>query len=212
MLLPARVGKLSAAETARRLERAYMVMPELKELAPRRWLGVGRTGQDGGTGPRADCSGTKFVILDEHLPGPRAGSGQRYAEALRRLRAHDPDIAILITESNPKLLEAFAIPRSPSSRRVFLQRANAIPCFHRPLSRQASPETPHEPDPAPRKPPRVSSSTIAGSPRNREVDPDDRACRWPAIRSDCCGQCRGFFRPRRGCGARRAEKPAHGAA
>ena len=33
---------------------------------------------------------------------------QRYAEALRRLRAQDPDITLLVTESNPKLLEAFA--------------------------------------------------------------------------------------------------------
>ena len=35
VLLPARVAKLSKAETARRLEQAYWVMPELKELADR---------------------------------------------------------------------------------------------------------------------------------------------------------------------------------
>ena len=33
---------------------------------------------------------------------------QRYAEALRRLRSQDKDITLLITESNPKLLETFA--------------------------------------------------------------------------------------------------------
>ncbi|MCU0818705.1 MAG: ATP-binding cassette domain-containing protein [Beijerinckiaceae bacterium] len=108
VLLPARVGKLSAAETARRLERAYMVMPELKELAPRPAGSV-----SGGQGKmvalgRALMLGTKFVILDEPFQGLAPVLAQRYAEALRRLRAHDPDIAILITESNPKLLEAFA--------------------------------------------------------------------------------------------------------
>ena len=31
-----------------------------------------------------------------------------YAEALRRLRSQDKDLTLLITESNPKLLETFA--------------------------------------------------------------------------------------------------------
>jgi branched-chain amino acid transport system ATP-binding protein len=35
---------------------------------------------------------------------PRAGPRRRYAEALKRLRAALPDVAILITESNPELL------------------------------------------------------------------------------------------------------------
>lgn len=108
VLLPARVGKLSAAETARRLERAYTVMPELKELAPRPAGSV-----SGGQGKmvalgRALMLGTRFVILDEPFQGLAPVLAQRYAEALRRLRASDPDIAILITESNPKLLDAFA--------------------------------------------------------------------------------------------------------
>lgn len=108
VLLPARVGKLSAAETARRLERAYMVMPELKDLAPRPAGSV-----SGGQGKmvalgRALMLGTKLVILDEPFQGLAPVLAQRYAEALRRLRAQDPDISILITESNPKLLEAFA--------------------------------------------------------------------------------------------------------
>jgi branched-chain amino acid transport system ATP-binding protein len=52
--------------------------------------------------------GTSLVILDEPFQGLAPVLAQRYAEALRRLRAQDPSITLLVTESNPKLLEAFA--------------------------------------------------------------------------------------------------------
>ena len=108
VLLPARVAHLSAEETARRLERCYAVMPELKELAPRPAGSV-----SGGQGKmvalgRALMLGTKLVILDEPFQGLAPVLAQRYAEALKRLRAQDRDITLLITESNPKLLAAFA--------------------------------------------------------------------------------------------------------
>ena len=57
---------------------------------------------------RALMLGTSLVILDEPFQGLAPVLAQRYAEALRRLRAQDPDITLLVTESNPKLLEAFA--------------------------------------------------------------------------------------------------------
>jgi branched-chain amino acid transport system ATP-binding protein len=108
LLLPARVGKLSAEETRRRLERAYWVMPELKELAARPAGSV-----SGGQGKmvalgRALMLGTRLVLLDEPFQGLAPVLAQRYAAALQRLRAEDKDIALLITESNPKLLQAFA--------------------------------------------------------------------------------------------------------
>ncbi len=108
LLLPARVARLSAAESRRRLERAYWVMPELKELAPRPAGSV-----SGGQGKmialgRALMLGTRLVILDEPFQGLAPVLAQRYAEALRRLRSEDRDIALLITESNPKLLQTFA--------------------------------------------------------------------------------------------------------
>jgi branched-chain amino acid transport system ATP-binding protein len=108
ILLPARVAKLTQAETKRRLDRAYSVLPELKEMAPR------PAGQvSGGQGKmvalgRALMLGTRLVILDEPFQGLAPVLAQRYAEALRRLRAQDRDIVLLITESNPKLLETFA--------------------------------------------------------------------------------------------------------
>ena len=108
ILLPARVAKLDPAETKRRLERAYSVLPELVTLKDRPAGSV-----SGGQGKmvalgRALMLGTKLVILDEPFQGLAPVLAQRYSEALRRLRAQDPDITLLITESNPKLLETFA--------------------------------------------------------------------------------------------------------
>jgi branched-chain amino acid transport system ATP-binding protein len=57
---------------------------------------------------RALMLGTRLVILDEPFQGLAPVLAQRYAEALRRLRSQDKDITLLITESNPKLLETFA--------------------------------------------------------------------------------------------------------
>ncbi|MCA1530137.1 ABC transporter ATP-binding protein [Bradyrhizobium yuanmingense] len=108
ILLPGRVAKLGAEEARRRLERTYSVLPELKELADRPAGSV-----SGGQGKmvalgRALMLGTRLVILDEPFQGLAPVLAQRYAEALRRLRSQDRDITLLITESNPKLLETFA--------------------------------------------------------------------------------------------------------
>lgn len=108
VLLPARVVGLSKQETAARLERVYVVAPELKQLAARPAGAV-----SGGQGKmvalgRALMLGSRLVILDEPFQGLAPALALRYAEALQRLRAQDRDLTLLITESNPKLLEAFA--------------------------------------------------------------------------------------------------------
>jgi branched-chain amino acid transport system ATP-binding protein len=108
ILLPARVAKLDAPETRRRLDRALTVLPELGELRDRPAGSV-----SGGQGKmvalgRALILGTKLVILDEPFQGLAPVLAQRYAEALKRLRAQDKAITLLVTESNPKLLAPFA--------------------------------------------------------------------------------------------------------
>jgi branched-chain amino acid transport system ATP-binding protein len=108
ILLPGRVAKLGPEENRRRLDRVYSVLPELKELAARPAGSV-----SGGQGKmvalgRALILGTRLLILDEPFQGLAPALAQRYADALRRLRSQDRDITLLITESNPKLLETFA--------------------------------------------------------------------------------------------------------
>jgi branched-chain amino acid transport system ATP-binding protein len=108
ILLPGRVARLDPRESRRRLDRTYSVLPELKELASRPAGSV-----SGGQGKmvalgRALMLGTRLVILDEPFQGLAPVLAQRYAEALQRLRSQDKETTLLITESNPKLLDTFA--------------------------------------------------------------------------------------------------------
>ena len=106
MVLPAEVLRLPAAETRRRLDAVFGLLPELADLAPRRAAGL-----SGGQGKmvalgRALMVGTRAVLLDEPFQGLAPALAQRYAEALARLHHALPDVAILITESNPELLRS----------------------------------------------------------------------------------------------------------
>ena len=104
MALPAEVLGLPGAEINRRLDAVYTLLPELRDFAPRRAAGL-----SGGQGKmvalgRALMVGTRAVLLDEPFQGLAPALALRYAEALGRLRTALPDVAILITESNPDLL------------------------------------------------------------------------------------------------------------
>lgn len=104
MLLPAEVLGLPRTEIARRLAAVYALLPELREFAPRKAAGL-----SGGQGKmvalgRALMVGTRAVLLDEPFQGLAPALALRYSEALGRLRAALPDMAILITESSPALL------------------------------------------------------------------------------------------------------------
>ncbi|RVU14747.1 ABC transporter ATP-binding protein [Methylobacterium oryzihabitans] len=106
LLLPAQVLGLKSQETARRLEAVYTLLPELRDFGPRKAAGL-----SGGQGKmvalgRALMVGTRAVLLDEPFQGLAPALALRYAEALARLRAALPDVAILITESSPDLLRA----------------------------------------------------------------------------------------------------------
>ncbi|MFH6782644.1 MULTISPECIES: ABC transporter ATP-binding protein [Methylobacterium] len=106
LLLPAQVLSLPKAEVSRRLDAVYTLLPELKDFAPRKAAGL-----SGGQGKmvalgRALMVGTRAVLLDEPFQGLAPALALRYAEALARLRAALPDVAILITESSPDLLRA----------------------------------------------------------------------------------------------------------
>ena len=106
--LPAEVMKLGAPEIARRLDGIYAVLPELADLRHRPAAGL-----SGGQGKmaalaRALMIGNRVILLDEPFQGLAPVLANRYAAALRTLRDSHPEIALLITESNPSLLRNFA--------------------------------------------------------------------------------------------------------
>lgn len=104
MRLPAEVLRLPEAEIRRRREAIVALLPELAELAPRRAAGLsGGQGKMAALG-RALMVGRRAVLLDEPFQGLAPALALRYAEALRRLHLAFPEVALLITESNPQLL------------------------------------------------------------------------------------------------------------
>lgn len=108
ILLPAQAARLGAAETQARLERAYSILPELRDLGQRPGGQV-----SGGQGKmvalaRALMLGTRLLLLDEPFQGLAPALAHRYSEALRALRDADRSVTLVITESNPALLSGFA--------------------------------------------------------------------------------------------------------
>jgi branched-chain amino acid transport system ATP-binding protein len=116
ILLPAQVLGLAPDEIKARRARVHDVLPELRDLGDRRAAGL-----SGGQGKmvalgRALMVGTRLLLLDEPFQGLAPALARHYAEALGRLKAAEPNLAILITESNPALLKplvdtAFRIER-----------------------------------------------------------------------------------------------------
>jgi ABC-type branched-subunit amino acid transport system ATPase component len=103
--LPCDVLKLPKAEVDRRLEKVLLVVPQLKEM-------LGRSGAalSGGQGKmaalgRALMAGTRLVLLDEPFQGLAPVLAIQYAASLRKLRDLDPNLCIVVTESNRSLLK-----------------------------------------------------------------------------------------------------------
>lgn len=108
VLLPARVAGLDPDAIASRRAEAYAILPEMEELGPRPAGSV-----SGGQGKmvalaRALIIGTRLVLLDEPFQGLAPALARRYGEALRRLKERRSDLTLLVTESNPALLEGVA--------------------------------------------------------------------------------------------------------
>jgi len=106
--LPALALKLDKAETARRLDEIYTLLPELHVMRARPAGGV-----SGGQGKmvalgRALMVARKVLLLDEPFQGLAPALALDYARTLGELRKHRPELALLITESSPALLDRIA--------------------------------------------------------------------------------------------------------
>ena len=108
LLLPMVALKEPARLRKERLDGVYALMPELIELRAR------SGGQlSGGQGKmvalgRALMVGTRIVLLDEPFQGLAPALAHKYADTLRRIREQRKDLAVLITESSPKLIQSLA--------------------------------------------------------------------------------------------------------
>ena len=106
--LPALALKLDRAEMARRLDEIYGLLPELYAMRSRSAGGV-----SGGQGKmvalgRALTVARKVLLLDEPFQGLAPALALDYARTLGELRKHRPELALLITESSPALLDRIA--------------------------------------------------------------------------------------------------------
>lgn len=108
ILVPALVMRMSAEEKKRRLDEIYSLLPQLETMRNRPGGGV-----SGGQGKivalgRALMLADKVLLLDEPFQGLAPALALEYARTLAHLHSNKRDIAILVTESTPKLLNAIA--------------------------------------------------------------------------------------------------------
>lgn len=106
--LPALALKLGKAEARRRLDEVYTLLPQLRLMRERPGGGV-----SGGQGKmvalgRALMVAHKLLLLDEPFQGLAPALALDYARTLGELRTHRPELALLITESSPALLDKIA--------------------------------------------------------------------------------------------------------
>jgi ABC-type branched-subunit amino acid transport system ATPase component len=108
LLLPMIALRQPARLAKQRLAAIYALMPELADLRerPGGYLSGGE-GKMVALG-RALMVGTRIVLLDEPFQGLAPGLATSYASALHRVREQRKDLALLITESSPRLVRDLA--------------------------------------------------------------------------------------------------------
>jgi branched-chain amino acid transport system ATP-binding protein len=106
LLLPALALNMSASEQRQKLASIYELLPEIGDLRRRRGGAL-----SGGQGKmvalgRALMVATRGILLDEPFQGLAPALALNYARTLARVREERRDLALLITESSPQLLDA----------------------------------------------------------------------------------------------------------
>lgn len=108
IVLPGLALKLDKGEIKRRLDEIYALLPQLHVMRGRPGGGV-----SGGQGKmvalgRALLVARKVLLLDEPFQGLAPALALDYARTLGELRKHRPELALLVTESSPVLLDKIA--------------------------------------------------------------------------------------------------------
>jgi ABC-type branched-subunit amino acid transport system ATPase component len=103
--LPCEAIGLKNTEIDKRLELAVEVVPQIKEMLPRSAAAL-----SGGQGKmaaltRALMVGTRMILVDEPFQGLAPALARQYAESLSRMVRLQPELCLLITESNRSLLD-----------------------------------------------------------------------------------------------------------
>src|SRR5699024_1180470 len=101
-----------------RLERVYALVPELAPLRTRSADSLSGGQQKMVALGRALMIGRGLLLLDEPFQGLSPALARRFAEALVGLREHQPQLAILVAESNPALVASLAQERYTIERGV----------------------------------------------------------------------------------------------
>ncbi|MGB6104558.1 MAG: ATP-binding cassette domain-containing protein [Pusillimonas sp.] len=102
--LPCNTLKQSRQDVDHRLEVVLEAVPDIQPMLKRSGSAL-----SGGQGKmvalgRALMVGTRLLLLDEPFQGLAPKLGLIYTDALSRLKAMQPDLCVIITESNIKLL------------------------------------------------------------------------------------------------------------
>jgi branched-chain amino acid transport system ATP-binding protein len=85
-------------DAAQRLERAYRLIPEMREHAPRKGLELSGGQQKLAALARALVAGTRLLVLDEPFEGVAPALAQRLAEVIANLKREG--LSVLLSESD----------------------------------------------------------------------------------------------------------------
>jgi branched-chain amino acid transport system ATP-binding protein len=105
LLLPCQVAGMNKQAVIDRLELTLDVVPQLRPMLARSGAALsGGQGKMAALG-RALMIGTRLILLDEPFQGLAPALASEYSNALKRLQERLPELCILVTESNGRLLK-----------------------------------------------------------------------------------------------------------
>lgn len=107
LLLPGIACHFAKQELSARIERIYDLLPQLGGLRHRMASTLSGGQQKIVALGRAMMSGKKLLLLDEPFQGLAPALARDYGRTLANLKEHEKTLSILISESNPALLDHF---------------------------------------------------------------------------------------------------------